>query len=378
MSLSVSQSPLAPGSLRSLVPCRVRAIPALVVATAALAAACGGGAAAPPSAPPPAAVTLVTLEQKPVMISTEFVGVLRSRRSSEIRPQVDGIITRIFVRSGDRVAPGRALLQIDPLRQQAALESNEASRLAQEAAVAYAQQQYERAKQLLDAGATSQQEFEQAETNVKTARASLEALKAREQEARVQLQYYRVTAPTAGIVGDIPVRIGDRVTTTTVLTTVDQQAGLEAYLQIPVERAPEVRVGLPVRILDRDGKTLAESAVNFVSPQVDDRTQSVLVKAPIEPQPGFRTEQFVRVEVVWRNEPGLTVPATAVTRINGQYFAFVAEQADQGLVARQRAVKLGVLRGNDYVLLDGLAPGERLIVSGIQRIGDGAPVQPQG
>lgn len=378
MSLSVSQSPLAPGSLRSLGPCRVRAFPAVVAATAALAVACGGGAAAPPAAPRPAAVTLVTLEQKPVTVSTEFVGVLRSRRSSEIRPQVEGIITRIFVRSGDRVAPGRALLQIDPLRQQAALESNEASRLAQEAAVAYAQQQYERAKQLLDAGATSQQEFEQAETNVKTARASLEALKAREQEARVQLQYYRVTAPTAGIVGDIPVRIGDRVTTSTVLTTVDQQAGLEVYVQIPVERAPELRVGLPVRILHRDGGTLAASAVSFVSPQVDDRTQSVLVKAPIEPQPGFRTEQFVRAEIVWRNEPGLTVPATAVTRINGQYFAFVAEQADKGLVARQRAVKLGVLRGNDYVLLEGLAPGERLIVSGIQRIGDGAPVEPQG
>jgi RND family efflux transporter MFP subunit len=358
--------------------CRVRAIAALAVATAVLAAACGGGAAAPPAAPPPAAVSLVTLERKPVLISTEFVGVLRSRRSSEIRPQVEGIITRIFVRSGDRVAPGRALLQIDPLRQQAALESNEASRLAQEAAVNYAQQQYERAKQLLDAGATSQQEFEQADTNLKTARASLEALKAREQESRVQLQYYRVTSPTAGTVGDIPVREGDRVTTSTVLTTVDQQAGLELYVQIPVERAPDVRVGLPVRILARDGGTLAESAINFVSPQVDDRTQSVLVKAPVEPQPGFRTEQFVRAEIVWRNEPGLTVPATAVTRINGQYFAFVAEQADKGLVARQRAVKLGVLRGNDYVLLDGLAPGERLIVSGIQRIGDGAPVQPQG
>jgi RND family efflux transporter MFP subunit len=386
MSLSASQSPvgslcpLALGSLRPLgsFRCRVRLRRALAAAATILATACGGGAAAPPAAPPPAAVSLVTLEQKPVTISTEFVGVLRSRRSSEIRPQVEGIITQIFVRSGDRVAPGRALLQIDPLRQQAALESNEANRLAQEAAVGYAQQQYERAKQLLDAGATSQQEFEQAETNVKTARASLEALKAREQEARVQLQYYRVTAPTAGTVGDIPVRIGDRVTTTTVLTTVDQQAGLEVYVQIPVERAPEVRVGLPVRILDRDGQRLAESTINFVSPQVDDRTQSVLVKAPIEPQPGFRTEQFVRAEIIWRNEPGLTVPATAVTRINGQYFAFVAEQADKGLVARQRAVKLGVLRGNDYVLLEGLEAGDRLIVSGIQRIGDGAPVQPQG
>ena len=345
---------------------------------AALAAGCRGGASGPPPAPPPAAVQVVTLEQKPVTISTEFVGVLRSRRSSEIRPQVEGIITHIFVKSGDRVESGRALLQIDPLRQQAALESNEASRVAQEAAVSYAQQQFDRAKQLLDAGATSQQEFEQAETNLKTARASLEALRAREQEARVQLQYYRVTSPTTGIVGDIPVRVGDRVTSSTVLTTVDQQAGLEVYVQVPVERAPGLRPGLPVRIRDRGGELLAESAINFVSPQVDDRTQSVLVKAPIDPQPGFRTEQFVRAEIVWRNEPGLTLPATAVTRINGQYFAFVAESGDKGLVARQRSVKLGELKGNDYVLVEGLKPGEKLIVSGTQRIADGAPIQPQG
>jgi RND family efflux transporter MFP subunit len=340
-------------------------------------AACGGGAAGPPPAPPPAAVTVLSLEQKPVTISTEFVGVLRSRQSSEIRPQVEGIITQIFVKSGDRVAPGRAILQIDPLRQQASLESNEASRIAQEAAVGYAKQQYDRARQLLDAGATSQQEFEQAETNLKTAQASLEALRAREQEARVELQYYRVTSPTEGIVGDIPVRVGDRVTSATVLTTVDRRAGLEVYVQVPVERAPDIRIGLPVRIRDRAGEILAESAVNFVSPQVDDRTQSVLLKAPIDGQ-AFRTEQFVRAEIVWRNEPGLTLPATAVTRINGQYFAFVAEQGEKGQVARQRSVKLGELRGNEYVVVGGLKPGDKLIVSGTQRIADGAPIQPQG
>ena len=103
----------------------------------------------------------------------------------------------------------------------------------------------------------------------------------------------------------------------------------------------------------------------------------MLVKAPIDGA-GFRTEQFVRAEIVWRNEPGLTVPATAVARINGQYFAFVAETGDKGMVARQRSVKLGELKGNDYVLVDGLKAGDKLIVSGTQRIADGAPIQPQG
>ena len=149
-------------------------------------------------------------------------------------------------------------------------------------------------------------------------------------ENQVQLQYFRVDRATAGVVGDIPVRVGDRVKTDTVLTTIDQNAGLEVYVQVPIERAPDLRRGLPVRLVDSQGQAVAESAIDFVSPQVDDRTQSILAKAPVPTGKGFRTEQFVRAQVVWREEPGLTVPAVAVTRINGQYFAFVAEPAAKG------------------------------------------------
>jgi RND family efflux transporter MFP subunit len=194
----------------------------------------------------------------------------------------------------------------------------------------------------------------------------------------VQLQYYRVTSPTDGTVGDIPVRIGDRVKTDTVLTTVDQKAGLEVYIQVPIERGPDVRTGLPVQIVDGSGQLLAESAIDFVSPQVDDKTQSILVKAAMPSDKDFRTEQFVRARVIWRSQPGLTIPAVSVTRINGQYFAFIAEPKGNGFVARQRSVKVGELIGNDYVVEGGLAVGDRLIVSGVQKIGDGAPVQPQG
>ncbi|HEX6211259.1 MAG TPA: efflux RND transporter periplasmic adaptor subunit, partial [Methylomirabilota bacterium] len=327
---------------------------------------------------PPQPVGVQVLESRPVALTSEYVAVLRSRRSAEVRPQVEGIITRIMVKSGDRVAAGRPLLQIDASRQRAALESSQASRVAQEAAVQYAQQQFTRAQQLVEVGAISQQEFEQAQTSLDTAKASLEALKAQEQESRVELQYYQVTAPTSGVIGDIPVREGDRVTTSTVLTTVDQNAGLEAYIHVPIERAPDVRVGLPVQLVDTEGRVLAETAVDFISPNVDDRTQSLLVKAQVGSGQGFRNEQFVRARLVWRDEPGLTVPAVSVARINGQYFAYVVEPADQGFVARQKAVQLGRLVGNDYVVEGGLQAGDRLIVSGIQRIGDGAPVQPQG
>jgi len=324
------------------------------------------------------AVGVPFLAERPVTRTAEYIGRLRSRRSSEIRRQGDGVVRRFYVKSGEGVTVGRPLLQIDPLRQAAAVESNEASRIAQEAAVRYAEQQFERAKQLLEAGAISRQEYEQAETNLNTARAALEALKARERESRVELEYYRVTAPVAGIVGDIPVREGDRVTTSTVLTTIDQSAGLEVYVKVPLERAPDLRPGMPLRIVDDRGEVLAETAVDFISPQVDEATQSVLVKAPVPSGKGFRNEQFVRAVLVWRTEPGLTIPATAVVRINGQHFAFLAEPAESGFVARQRAVRVGQLRGNEYVVADGLKAGDRLIVSGVQKIADGAPVQPQG
>jgi RND family efflux transporter MFP subunit len=338
---------------------------------------CSKGQQAGPPAMPPIPVGIEVLAPKPVTISSEFVAVLKSRRSTEIRPQVEGIITDIFVKSGDHVARGKPLLQIDPAKQQATVQSEEAARVAQEAAVRYAEQQFERAKQLLGVGAISQQEYDQAESALRTAKASWGVTDARVRENEVQLHYFRVTAQTTGIVGDVPVRVGDRVKTDTVLTTIDENAGLEVYVQVPIERAADVRRGLRVRLLGNDGSLVAESVVDFVSPQVDDRTQSILVKAPAPAGKGLRNDQFVRAQVIWREEPGLTIPAVAVIRINGQYFAFVAEQGGKGFVAHQRSVKLGDLVGNNYVVVGGLKAGDRLIVSGVQKIGEGAPVQPQ-
>jgi RND family efflux transporter MFP subunit len=340
-----------------------------------------GGSKAPAGGPPmgaggPVPVTVQALTPHPVDRATEFVATLKSRRSSEIRPQVDGIITRIVVRSGDRVSAGTPLAQIDPLKQEAAVSSDVASRAAQESQLKLARQELGRQQALFKEGLVSKQILDQAQAAVDTAEASLGALKAREQESRVELQYFRVTAPTDGVVGDIPVRVGDRVTTSTVLTTIDQNAGLEAYIYVPVERATDLKMGLPVRIVDTRGQVLANLGIDFISPQVDDRTQAILVKAQVPSNRGFRTEQFVRARIVWSAEPTLTLPALAVSRVNGQYFAWVAESADKGLVARQRPVRLGDLVGNDYIVLDGLKPGERVVTSGIQKLAEGVPVAP--
>jgi RND family efflux transporter MFP subunit len=343
---------------------------------AAAAAGCGGrqeGAAG--AAPPPTPVETVTLGTSPVERTSEFVGTVKSRRSTTIQPQVDGIIRRILVTSGARVAPGTVLVEIDAERQQASVGALQSQRAARQADLGLARQQAERAKTLLEAGAGSQMEFDQAAAALAASEAQVKALDEQIRQQQVELGYYRVTAPTAGVVGDIPVRVGDRVTSATVLTTVDQNAGLEVYVNVPVADATGLKPGLPLRILDEQGKVSGTYRVSFVSPSVTDTMQTVLVKADVEAG-RYRTDQFVRVQIVWSTQPGLTVPVVAVNRINGEYFAFVAEPNDKGVtVARQRGVRLGPVTGNDYVVEGGLKAGERLIVSGIQKIADGAPVQ---
>jgi RND family efflux transporter MFP subunit len=326
---------------------------------------------------PPADVKTVTLAPRPVPRTSEFVATIQSRASTTIQPQVDGIVTRIFVKSGDRVRAGQPLVQIDPDKQAASVASLEAARVAREADVAYARQQLDRMQTLVEAGAVSRQELEQAQTAHETAQAQLNAIQQQIRQGRVELQYYRVTAPTAGVVGDIPVRAGDRVTTSTEITTVDQAQGLEAYINVPVEQARDLRVGLPVDLLDSNGAVIVTTPVTFVATRADDETQSVLAKSQLrERQPTLRVMQYVRARIIWSNTPQLTVPVVAVSRMAGQYFVFVAEAGEQGTVARQKPITVGEIAGEDYVVRGGLKPGERVIVSNLQKIGDGAPVKP--
>jgi len=351
-----------------------------LIALASIGAACGSGGGqqgpgGPGGAPPPMPVEIVTLAAKPVEQTTEYVATTKSLRSSTIQPEVEGFLTRIAVRSGERVTQGALLFEIDSAPEQAALGSLQSMRPMRESDVEFAQQQVARNKTLLSAGAISQREVEQFEAQLRAAEAQLKALDEQIRQQRSQLNYYRVTSPIAGTVGDLPVNAGDRVTRTTVLTTVDENDVLEVYLNVPVPQAPQLKLGLPVRIFDDQGKLLATNRITFVSPNVDTSTQSVLAKAQlVEGRGQFRSDQFVRARVVWSTAPGLTIPVTAVTRINAQFFAFVAEKNDKGMVAKLKPVQLGEIIGNEYVLQSGLQVGEQLIVAGLQKIRDGSPV----
>jgi RND family efflux transporter MFP subunit len=311
--------------------------------------------------------------------TTDYVATLKSRDSAVIMPEVEGRITDIRVHSGQHVTAGEVLLEIDPRKQEATVNSQEHNRAAQQANLQWAQQQYDRTKGLADAGVVSKQDLDQALAARDAASAQLHSLDAQVQEQQVQLHYFKVVAPWAGLVGDVPVRVGDRVTTTTTLTTVDKPGSLEAYIYVPIERSGDIRMNLPVQIVDSEGKALADSRVSFISAEVDNTTQGVLVKATIANRSDkLRTDQFIRARVIWGTHQGPIVPVLAVSRIGGQYFAFIAEDQNGKTVAHQKPLRVGDMVGNNYVVLDGIKNGDKVIVSGTQFLVDGMPVIPQG
>jgi RND family efflux transporter MFP subunit len=353
----------------------------MALLASALGVACSGNAASGAAAPQGGGMPVKVEVAKSVAVSdtTDYVATLKSRDSAVIMADVEGRITQINVHSGERVAAGTVLLEIDPRKQQATVNSQEHNRTAQEANLQFAQQQFDRTKGLADAGVVSKQDLDQARAARDAADAQLHSLDAQVQEQQVQLHYYKVVAPWAGVVGDVPVRVGDRVTSSTTLTTVDKPGSLEAYIYVPIERSGDIKMNLPVQIVDSEGNAIADSRVSFISPEVDNTTQGVLVKATIANHSDkLRTDQFIRARVIWGTHQGPVVPVLAVSRIGGQYFAFIAEDQGGKTVAHQKPLRVGDMIGNNYVVLDGVKNGDKIIVSGTQFLVDGMPVIPQG
>jgi RND family efflux transporter MFP subunit len=352
--------------------------PALLASGATLACSSHAAQSAHAGGPPAMPVKVEEAQATAVPDASEYVATLKSRDSAVIMPQVEGQVVKIFVHSGDAVATGASLMEIDPLKQQATVKSQESSRAAQQANVIWTKQQYERSQGLYAAGVISRQDLDQAKSAMDAAQAQVDSLDAQVREQEVQLHYYRVAAPWGGIVGDIPVHVGDRVAVTTQLTTVDKPGSLEVYVYVPIDRSTQLKMNLPVQVLDNSGNVLANSRVSFISPQVDTTTQTVLVKARISnSNDALRQSQFIRARVVWGTHQNPQVPILAVSRLGGQYFAFVAEPQNGGsYVARQKPLKVGQTVGNDYEVQEGLKPGDKVIVSGTQFLLDGAPVVP--
>ncbi|MDX2096330.1 MAG: efflux RND transporter periplasmic adaptor subunit [Leptolyngbyaceae cyanobacterium bins.59] len=455
-------SPIA-GSSPVDAPQRKRRKWVLPAALLGLVALGGGGfllLSRPGGGPPPQQRMPVNINTAPVTItpiedSSDYVASLESRQSVTLQPRVAGQVSEIFVRSGDRVEAGQVLLQIDPREQQAtvasrvaAVEASQADVEASRAEVASAQQalqalqaqrnsrladlqfnqrEYERFQQLAREGAESQRVLDQRLNQLRTAQASLAEVEAdiqaqRATIARAQaniarnqgsvtqaqagveqeqaaLGYYTITAPFSGVVGNVPIKEGDFANTSTQLMTITQNTQLEVQISVPVEDAPRLRNGLPVRLLDANNKVLQTGRIFFVSPNVNPQTQAVLVRARFD-NPGnrLRTEQFVRARVVWGQKPnGVLIPVTAVSAQAGKDFVFIPERydarckakeiaagnpeqsllKDDQLVVRQQGVQLDKYVGNNREVVSGLNPGDRVAVNNILQLTECSPIVDQ-
>jgi RND family efflux transporter MFP subunit len=377
------------------------------------------------NAPPPKVpVKLATVQSGIIEDRDEYIARLESRQSVTLRPQIQGRITKIFVNSGSEVQQGDALMQIDSREQQAAvnsvdaaaqaarsqlqnaiatLKSLEAERLSNVADVNLNLSEYERYSSLAAQGAVSQQTRQQYQNRLATARARLNAIDAQIQaqkasvnqaekslqqaqantrQQQVQLQYYTVSAPIPGQVGDLTVKLGDVVNTSSELTTITQNNPLQVEISVPQERAAELRKGMPIELVDNQGQILGRSQVFFISPNINQSTQSILIKALFQNSNNqLRADEYVRARVIWQRRPGVLIPVTSVVRLAGETFVYVAQkpddsQANPNFIAKQKRVKLGNIRGNNYQVLSGLRAGEKIIVSGILNLRDGAPIVP--
>ena len=360
---------------------RVRPLKALVkgmwgLALAASVVGCGGPPAAKP-VPPPREVELLTLAPSETRDTGEYLGTLLSRQSVNVLPQVAGAVRRIHVSPGQKVEAGTPLLEVDARQESAALESAQAQRSSAATSLELARQTRERTEALYKEGLVSAQELERARSQADTAEAATRAASAQVSQREVQLQYYVVRAPFAGTVGDVLVRVGDYVGATTPLTSVAQADVLEVSVSVPSTRARSLQPSTPLEVLDSQGRVLLTSPVFFVAPQADPRTQLVELKAAFRNTVGLRPNELVRTRLVYSTRSALQLPAVAVVRQSGQAFAFVAREKGEQLLVERRPVTLGALGEKAYVVESGLREGDRVAVSSLQALRDGAAVKPK-
>lgn len=383
----------------------------------------GCAPSAKPMAPPAAPampVELGTANEQILDDASTFVATLKSRKSVNLKPQIEGRVLEIRVKSGDAVLTGQALMVLDKSKQEALVNNSEAeiesaiadetnaramlkslkaTRLSKVGNLDFASMQFKRYKTLNADGAVSAESADEKRNNLTITQAELGAVdaqiaaqeaqisraqkqikvkRAEKQEQVEQLKYFTVKAPFGGLIGDVPVRIGDFVTTETTLTTVDQTKPLEVYLNIPTSESHKLTIGLVADIIDDTGKTIEAGKISFISSQVDPNQQTVLTKADLPNSAArLRSGQTANCRVVWGRTAAVTIPVTSVTRFSGQDFVYVAKKGTDGkMVASQRAVKLGPIKGNEYRVISGVKPGEQIVTSGIQNLADGVPIKP--
>ncbi len=349
--------------------------------------------AAPPPAPKPT-VGVVTLRATPVSLSTELPGRVNAYRIAEVRPQVSGVILRRLFTEGDRVRAGQQLYQIDPAPYEAALSSAQASLANASAATVAARLTEERYKSLVDARAVSREDYDNALATLEQDEANVASGEAAVRTAEINLAYTKVYSPIGGRTGRSSVTEGALVTAaqTTSLVTVTQLDPVYVDVTQPTATILRFKRELASGRIVATGANKATAhllledgtrydfpgTLQFSEVTVDEGTGSVTLRA-IFPNPNelLLPGMFVRATIEEGVREGAILAAQqGITHApDGTATALVVGADDK---VEKRIVELDRAIGDEWVVTGGLAPGDRLIVSGLQRIKPGMQVTVSG
>ena len=373
------------GYLRSFARTRLRRAAAPVTLLALLG---GCGSQAPPPAPPPAQVRVVVAHSQSVPLTRELVGRLAATRTADVRARVAGVLLKRLYKEGSDVRAGQALFQIDPAPLRAALDGAEAALAQAQANATNAHVAAERARELIASGLVSRSDLDNAQAAERSTAASVQQAKAGVSSARINLGYASVSAPIGGRAGQQGVTEGALVGagTPTLLTTVEQIDPIYVNFDQPavdIERlrraqsAGSVTVahdGVSVRLTLPDGTPYPHAGtLDFLDLSVDPATGAVALRA-ILPNPEHRLLPGMFVGVRLSSgavNHGFLVPQAGLQRdATGPYVLTVGP--DDKVI--QKRVVAEALAGPEWVVTEGLAEGDRMIVSGTQNARPGATV----
>jgi multidrug efflux system membrane fusion protein len=358
----------------------------IAIAMAGCSDATGKAADAPaPTAGPPVSVAPVV--EKTIAETQEFSGRLEAIDRVELRPRVSGYITAVNFKPGAEVKKGDVLFVIDPRPYQAEADRADANAKSARAKADLARLELNRAERLLGDKAIAQREYDSAAAAQKQLDAEARAAAAQAESARLNVAYTRVTAPISGRVSKAEITLGNLVDASSVLTSVVSLDRIYAsfdgdeatYLNVAARThgaksaasLPEVHVGLA----NEQGFPHA-GRLEFVDNQLDTRTGSVRMRAVFEnPERVMAPGLFARVQIGdGEAHKALLVTDQAIGTDQDRKFVFVVGADNK---AQYRALKLGPVIDGLRVVREGLKPGERVVVSGLQRVRPGAPVTPQ-
>ncbi len=372
-------------NMRRLVTKQCAGCAALLVVLAL--AGCGRGAAGPPAPQP---VATLTMRAQPTSLTQEYPAQLEASNTVEIRPQVAGILYRQAALEGAPVKRGQTLFEIDPQPYIAALAQAQAGLALANAAAAQAERDLARARPLTALDALSEKELDAAVAADASAHSQVKAAEAAVKTAELNLGYTNIRSPIDGVMSRALVRIGGVVTGyTTLLTTVYQTDPMYANFSVGEQRMLQVQreLGRPLdqrnpsrrdfRILLADGSEYGlPAAMNFVDAAVDLRTDTLALRLTVpNPKQFLHAGQYIRVVVATaERQDALLLPQRAVQVLQDKNFVWIVDNTG---AAQQRDVKMGQQQGSDWVVEQGLKPGDVVVVDGVQKLRPGMRVQAQ-